>query len=155
MRLISSKWTFFYKKLFPVLWFLGIAGIAAGGFCASIMAKGPHTPPILLFIIFAVFMSFLGYAIMKNLVFDLLDEVWDEGDSFILVKDGQRETIRLSNIINVSNTYMINPPRITLLLREPCRFGREVVFSPVTGFRLNIFKKHPIAEELVQRVHKL
>lgn len=101
-------------------------------------------------------MGFLGFMIMKNLVFDLLDEVWDEGDSLILVKEDQRETIQLADIINVSDTYMINPPRITLLLREPCRFGREVVFTPASGFRFfKVFQRNPIAQELLQRVHKL
>ena len=154
MRRLSSKWTFFYKKIFPVLWFLGVAGVAAGGICAS-SVNSAHAPPMIIFILFPAFMSFMGYFIMKNLVFDLLDEAWDEGDSLVLVKGDIKETIRISGIINVSDTYMINPPRFVLLLREPCCFGKEVVFSPARGFQLNMFKKNPIAQELIERVHKL
>jgi len=154
MRRLSSKWTFFYKKIFPLFWFLMVAGMAAGGLCAA-LSKSAHAPPALIFLIVPILMSFIGYIIMKNLVFDLLDEVWDEGESLVLVKDGQRDTILITDIINVSDTYMINPPRITLLLRQPCCFGQEVVFSPARGFLFNPFKKNPIARELIERVHKL
>jgi len=155
MRRLSSRWTFFYKKIFPLIWFIAVAGAATGGFCATTLAKNPHAPPLEIFLVIPVFMGFIGYIIMKNLILDLLDEVWDEGDSLVLVKGDARETIRLSDIINVSDTYMVNPPRITLLLRQPCRFGREVVFAPARGFQLNPFKKSAIAQELIERVHKL
>jgi hypothetical protein len=154
MRRLSSKWTFFYKKIFPLLWFVIVAGMAAGGVCTA-LSKKPHVPLTIILLVVPAFLSCVGYALMKNLVFDLLDEVWDEGDSLVLVKGDMRETVRIEDIINVSDTYMINPPRITLLLRQPCRFGREVAFMPVTGFRLNPFKKNAVAQELLARVHKL
>jgi hypothetical protein len=154
MRRLSSKWTFFSKNIFPFVWFLGVIGAAAGGL-AAVLAGGSHAPVMFLFILIPIFMSVLGYAIMKNLVFDLLDEVWDEGDSLVLVKGKQKETIRIDDILNVSSTYMVNPPRITLLLRQPCRFGQQVVFSPVRGLRLNPFKQDEMAAELLRRVHKL
>ena len=154
MRRISSKWTYFYKKIFAPLWFLGVAGFAVAALCVS-SVKTPQAPPAIMLLMIPAFMSFVGYVIMKHLVFDLLDEVWDEGDSLILVKDGIKDTIRISDIINVSDTCMINPPRITLLLRQHCRFGNEVVFSPARGFQLNVFKKSEIAQELIRRVHKL
>lgn len=154
MRNLSSKWTFFYKKVFPAFWFGMLVVMAAIGFWAS-SAPGRQAPPPGIFLVIPFIMAAVGGFIMKNLVFDLLDEVWDEGDHLILVKGDIRETVPLSNIINVSETYMANPPRVTLLLREPCRLGREVVFSPVRGFQWNVFKRNPIAQELLQRVHKL
>lgn len=155
MRRLSSKWTFFYKRVFPLIWFLAVAGVAIAGLCASAFSKDPHAPPVTIFLIVPIIMIFIGYFIMKNLISNLLDEVLDEGDSLVLVKGDVRETLRIDDIINVSDTYMINPPRITLLLRQPCRFGREVVFSPARGFLFNPFKKSAIAQELIQRVHKL
>jgi hypothetical protein len=153
MRRLSSKRTFFYKKVFPLIWFLAVAGAAVGGICAA-LSKSSHAPPAaILFLIFPAFMSIIGHVVMKNLVFDLLDEVWDEGDSLVLVKGDERETIHITDIINVSDTTMVNPPRITLLLRQPCRFGKEVVFSPARGFWFNPFKRSAIAQELIERVH--
>jgi hypothetical protein len=87
---------------------------------------------------------------LKFLVFDLLDEVWDEGEALLLRNDGQEDRIPLTNIINVSQATFTNPPRITLTLRHPCRFGKDVTFSP--SARLNPFSKDPIAVELIDRV---
>ena len=154
MRRLSSKWTYFYKKVFPLLWFTGLAAMAVTGLCAS-SAKSPNAPPAIIFLMVPAFMSFVGYMIMKNMVFDLLDDVLDEGDSLVLVKGDIKDTIRISDIINVSDAYLINPPRITLLLRQPCRFGKEVAFSPARSFQFNVFKRNPIAQELIERVHKL
>jgi hypothetical protein len=50
----------------------------------------------------------------------------------------------------VSHATFTNPPRITLTLRYPCRFGKDMTFSPLA--RLNPFSKNPIAEELIERV---
>ncbi len=136
------------------MWFLGIAGAMVAALCAG-FTKAPNAPPVIIFLIVPAFLSFIGYMLMKHLVLDLLDEVLDEGDSLVLVKGDMREAIRISDIINVSDTYMINPPRITLLLRQPCRFGREVVFSPARGLQFNPFKRSAIAQELLERVHKV
>jgi hypothetical protein len=52
------------------------------------------------------------------------------------------ERIPLTDVINVGYTQFVNPPRITLTLRQPGRFGREVSFSPPRRF----------ATELIERV---
>jgi hypothetical protein len=45
---------------------------------------------------------------------------------------------------------MINPPRVTLTLRQPSIFGTEVSFSaPV---RFIPFAKSPLVEDLIRRV---
>ncbi|MBU6474911.1 MAG: hypothetical protein KGL10_03340 [Alphaproteobacteria bacterium] len=151
MRRISSKGTFFYKKIFPVVWFSFLAVFLAAG----LFAKGPQAPPKALLLVIPVLMTGVGYLVMKNLIFDLLDEVWDDGDNLVLLNGGDRDTIRVSDIMNVSDTHMVNPPRITLLLRAPCRFGREISFSPPRGSMFSVFKKSPIAQDLIARVHKL
>jgi hypothetical protein len=46
----------------------------------------------------------------------------------------------------------MNPPRITLKLARPGRFGDEVVFLPQKPFSFNVFAKNPIAEDLILRV---
>ncbi len=111
-------------------------------------SKGAEVPPPLFVI--PIGLTIFGYVILKLLVFDLLDEVWDEGDTLVVRNDGQEERIQLTNIINVSHATFTNPPRIALTLRYPCRFGKEVTFSPLA--RLNPFARHPIATELIERV---
>ena len=95
-----------------------------------------------------------GYFLMKKLVWDLVDEVYDCGD-FLLVKNrDEEERIALSNIMNVNASTYINPPRITLRLVNPSKFGSEVAFSPITGFKLNPFAKNAVAEDLIVRVYQ-
>ena len=56
--------------------------------------------------------------------------------------------------MNVSASTMVNPPRVTLRLVQPGKFGSEVVFSPKTGFTLNPFAKSEVAEDLIERVDR-
>lgn len=100
-------------------------------------------------IIMPILMGVFGYFILKHLVFDLVDEVWDRGDVLIVRNHKEEEIIPLSNIMNLSATTFTNPPRITLTLRQPCRFGKEVTFSPP----LKLFQfKSPLVIELIERV---
>lgn len=94
----------------------------------------------------------MGFLVMKMLVFDLVDEVWDDGDQLVVRNGKQEERIAFANIMNVS--YMpYRPDRITLTLREPCRFGNEITFSPAAHSVLfNPFAKNPIVHELIERV---
>ncbi len=71
-----------------------------------------------------------GYFVMRRLIFDLVSEVWDAGDALIIKNKDQEEQIPLHDIINVSDSTLTNPPRITLTLRYPCRFVSEITFSP-------------------------
>jgi hypothetical protein len=55
--------------------------------------------------------------------------------------------------MNVSSTTFTNPPRVTLTLRTPSRFGKEITFSPPASMNpFNAFKKSPVVDELIQRV---
>lgn len=115
MRRISSKTTFLHKRIFPVFWF-GLLAI----FVAVALIAGPGDPSQLpIFLIVPIFMGGFGYFIMKKLVFDLVDEVWDDGTSLLIRNRGQEDRVRLSDIMNVSYSPLINPPRVTLMLRKP------------------------------------
>jgi hypothetical protein len=138
--------TFFNKRIFPVIWF----GISLLVLLTGIVAawNGAQVP-VPLFIV-PIGLTVFGYVILKLLVFDLVDEVWDEGEALLIRNSGEEERIPLTNIINVSDATFTNPARITLTLRHPCRFGKDVTFSPST--RLTPFTRHPIATELIDRV---
>jgi len=96
-------------------------------------------------------MAALGYVMMRWLVFPLADEVWIDGDDIVVRNDGQEACFPITNIIHVENSRFMNPERITLTLKEPCAFGSEIVFSPLS--RLLTITRHPIAEELNCRAH--
>src|SRR5215471_19493409 len=113
MRRISSRTTFWYKRIFPIIWFGLLALFITIGVFSSTFGNGTQLVP---FIVMPAVMALIGYAIMKKLVFDLVDEVWDDGATLIVKDKGREDRIALSNIMNVSYSQFLNPPRVTLML---------------------------------------
>lgn len=149
MKKISSKGTFYYKRIFPAAWFgfLGIFILMA--FTGGAYDRGAGLPLLIVPLAMAVF----GYYLMKKLVFDLMDEVFDEGSCYLLVKNGNtEERIDYQNIRNISYTVLTNPNRVTLSLRIPCRFGNEVSFSPPLSWVP--FREDKDIIELINKVDK-
>jgi hypothetical protein len=149
MKKISSRSTKFYKKAFPVFWF-GFLAI----FIGTAVTTGAFRGGQWMFLVMPCFMALFGFFLMKKLVWNLMDEVYDCGDT-LLVKNGDvEERISLTNVMNVSASTNMNPPRITLRLVRPGRFGSEVAFSPPSKLSLNPFSKNPVVEDLIVRVDK-
>lgn len=145
MKRISSR-TFFIKRVFPVVWFGFLAFFVITGFFATSAGKPLPIP----FFIGPIVMAIFGYWFFKKLIFDLADEVSDAGD-FLVVRFGKvQEKVALTNIINVSYVVMMNPPRVTLTLRKPCRFGKEISFSAPTSWVP--FSRSPVISELIERI---
>jgi uncharacterized membrane protein len=147
MQRLSSKSTPFHKRVVPammvgVLLVLVLIG-AVGGW------SGPKSPPPLFFVIAALGLA-AGFVYVRKLVLDLVDEVWEDGDTLVVRNKGEEDRIRLSDIINVSYSPVGNPPRVTLSLRTPSRFGDRVSFAgPVTVIP---FTESPLIEQLIVRV---
>ena len=147
MKKISRN-IFFIKKIFPIIWlglpaFITITAVMGG---AASQKNG-------FFFLAPIIFGCGGYLLMKKMLGDLADEVYDCG-SCLLVKNGnEKDEINLSDVMNVSVTTTMNPPRISLRLRKPGKFGDEVSFSPVANrFSFNPFAKNAIAEDLIVRV---
>lgn len=147
MKRISSRSTFFYKRIFPLLWFGFIAFFATIPIWAN---HRSHHPLPFAFLMPPAVMAVLGYVLFRYLIFDLVDEVWDDGDSLIVRNGGMEERVQLDNIINVGFSTLTNPERVTLTLREPGILGKEVTFSPPRRFLR--FRRSPIVDELIARV---
>ncbi|MBS0379899.1 MAG: hypothetical protein JSS29_15570 [Proteobacteria bacterium] len=148
---ISSRNTFFLKRVFPVAWFGFIGIFLLGGIGTAMHA--PHHGPIVMVFLAPVAMLVFGYYLMRRLVFDLADEVWDEGDALRVRFGSEDERIPLANIINIGYSGLTNPPRVTLTLRQGGRFGREITFSPIQRmFGPLIRTSNPIVSDLIERV---
>jgi len=143
MQRISSHGTILGKRIFPLMWF----GILAFFMIAPLLGRRSQGELSAGFFIVPVIMAVVGYYVMKKLIFDLADEVSDAGDSLIVRFGSEQERIPLSEIINVNYSYMTSPARVTLTLRTPCRFGKEVTFSPPRRFLP--FAKSPIVADLL------
>lgn len=148
MKRISSGSTFVSKKVFPVVWFGFLAFFTAVVFLGSRRTLAPSFLPV------PVFMAIAGFLVMKRFVWDLADEVYDCGDYLLIRNRGEQDNVLLSNIMNVSASTFTNPPRLTLRLVNPGKFGRDISFSPVRQFTMNPFAKNEIYEDLVVRVDR-
>ncbi|HUA88064.1 MAG TPA: hypothetical protein VL994_01440 [Steroidobacteraceae bacterium] len=148
---ISSRNTFFMKRVFPVMWFGFLAVFVA--LAVATARHVPKAPPAYIAFVVPVLMMFFGYYLLRRLVFDLADEVYDEGDALRVRFGSEAERIPLSNIANISFAGLTNPPRATLTLRQPGRFGKEVTFSPIQKvFGPLLRTSNPIVTDLIERV---
>jgi hypothetical protein len=147
MRRISSKLTFFNKRVFPLICF-GFLAFIVVTILFGHRGDRPPLPPIL---IVPVLLAALFYALFrKNLEFNLVDEVWDDGDALVVKNSAMEERVPLKNIINVG--FSTTSQRVTLTLREAGCFGKEFTFIPPAHFAL--FARSLIIDELIERVDR-
>ncbi|WP_449427351.1 hypothetical protein [Rhodanobacter umsongensis] len=157
MRRLSSPYTFFYKRVFPLLWCGFLLIVFSMQFLAGRHARIPDEPTAMLpFLLMPVFMLGVGFFIYRKLIHDLVDEVWLDGDWLVVKNRGEKIRVALSDVINVNATTMTNPRRVTVMLRTDSRFGRNLTFIPASPRSfLAAFRPDPIAMELIQRVDAL
>jgi hypothetical protein len=150
MRRISSGMTFFYKRIFPIIWFGFLVLFIAAPIVAPLFGGSFSGSPVG-FLLVPAFMMIIGYFMMKKLLFDLVDEVLDAGDALVIRNGHLEERVALSEIMNVGYTPFMNPPRVTLSLRNPGVFGERVSFcAPVS--LMPTFSTSPIIDELIKRI---
>src|SRR4029453_215517 len=132
MRRLSSRITFFYKRVFPIVFF-GLVLLFIAFWLVSLSGRSPGVP-FLIALVLVLALFFFG---MKKLVFYLVDgvrvagdvdEVREAGDALIIRNRGEEERVALSDIMNISYSPLVSPPRVTLSLGGPSIFGREGTF---------------------------
>lgn len=131
------------------MWF-GFLGV----FVIVALTNGAPAKNNVALLIIPCVMAAMGYVVMKKLVLDLVDEVYDGGEFLVVRNRGREHRIPLTDIINVS-FFAQNPMRITLRLSGPSAttpLGNQVSFSPEQRFKLSPFAKNDIAEDLIVRV---
>ncbi|WP_158880480.1 hypothetical protein [Rhodanobacter sp. L36] len=157
MRRLSSLSTFFYKRVFPFLWFGFLLIFFAIAFWGTQHARVPVDPQQMLpMLAMPLLMGAVGYFIFRKLIADLVDEVWLDGDMLVVKNRGEQRRVSLTDVMNINATTMSNPRRITVMLRTDTRYGRSFSFIPASprGF-MSVFQPDPIAAELIERVDAL
>jgi hypothetical protein len=147
MKRISGS-IFFMKYMFPVFWF----GFVGSFLVIVLFTERSEGGWFLFAIIVPTIMGILGYSMMKKMVWDLADEVLDAGNALVIRFGKEQEMIPLAEIVNVSYCYMMSPARVTLTLRQPCRFGSEISFATPQRFSFVPFPKSSEIAELIRRV---
>src|ERR1700759_2562290 len=111
MTKLSSNATGFYKKGFPTLWF-GLLGLTV----VTLLAQGAFKKAGAMVLVVPCGMTVLGYFMLRKFLSNLADEVFDGGDHLVIKNRGREYRVALADIMNVSATVAVNPPRITLRL---------------------------------------
>jgi hypothetical protein len=143
MRRLSSRLTFFHKRVFPAV-FVIVLGLSAA---AVIERNREAAVPVLGFLLLAAAVMFL---VLRKVVFDLCDEAWDEGAVLLLRKKGYELKVPLGAIQNVGYERWTKPQRVTLSLRDTTPLGNELSFAlPV---RLLPLSRNPLVDGLIERV---
>jgi hypothetical protein len=141
--------TFWYKRIFPIIWF-GLLAFVLITVVVTAFTGPENDEPLLPFILVPLVMAAFGYAVMSRLVFDLMDEVWDEGSTLLFRNGGTKVRVDLADILNVSYSVMYNPQRVTMTLRSRTALGSELTFCP--PIILIPFMKHPAIGQLTDRI---
>src|SRR5574340_1612845 len=126
MKKLTSNATFFHKRVFPLIWF-GFLGVFL---CVGLISIASEKGPGVMFLVIPIVMAIFGYCLMTKLVWDLIDEVYDEGKRLLFRNEKQEVRVNLKDIKNVSYSTMTDPPRVTLNIRYKTPLGNELTFSP-------------------------
>jgi hypothetical protein len=149
MRQISSKQTFWVKRVSPTFMFAILALVTTNGLIEAAQEKSWEILP---FVAIPTIIMVFGYFLFRHLVFDLADEVVDAGDALVVKRNGITVTIPLADIVNIDASSFSNPPRIVLALRTETPLGRKIAFMPQYRFSLNPFAINPLKDELIVRI---
>ena len=150
MKRISSASTDFYKRVFPRLWFGFLGLFATIALLPSLVGQAQ-----VMFLVVPCALGVFGYFLMKKLVWGLVDEVYDCGDSLLIRDGGLEYQVPLADITNVSSSAFIHPPRITLRLASTSgawRLGSDVAFFPQGSFMLNPLAGNSGPGDLIVRI---
>jgi len=135
MKRISSRATFFYKRICPLLAFAVFVLIVAS---ISLLLGYATNLPAPLMLILPTLIAIIGLLGIKRLIPDLVDQVWDAGDALIVRDKSEEDRVLLSDIMTVSYSTFVRPPRVTLQLRTAGRFGDEISFVGPVGLLLKL-----------------
>jgi hypothetical protein len=153
MTKISSSWTFYYKRVFPAVWYAIIAL-----WLAIVLFIGPAGAPLVnspaLMIIAPVALAVVGFFVLRRTLWSLADEVYDNDDTLHVRKGRCTVEIPLTAIERVSATFFFNPSRITLHLTRPGELGDRVRFIPERYSKYHVFEKPRLARDLELRIEQ-
>jgi hypothetical protein len=142
MLLVSSKMTFFFKRVLPLMWCFGILLFVIVSASYDIEAS-----TLALLIAAMIIFVFAFWLRVSNLA----DEVVDAGNALVVRSGGQEERIALSDIKDIKYSPLtLGPARVRLSLRRHTVFGDAVAFcAPVS---MVPFWESPVIHDLIDRV---
>jgi len=143
MKLVSSN-IFFSKKVVPPLLFSFYAFFIIKFLFFYDGESVDMTTVVTL--IFGLVFTFL---ILKKVSLDLIDKVYDEGESLLFKNWGKEVRVSLSDIKNVSFRRDNNPATVTLSIRYKTDLGNNLIFCAPSLF---FSDGERVIDELIRRI---
>lgn len=145
-RLLSSKFTFFYKFIFPSLWICGFGAgtiaLWAGAFHDKSGSPPPSSDLYLFTLILVCGSAFLLWFSSR------LTRVCLDGENLIISNYRKSATVPCKKIENISQSRLQSPIQITLELAAPTPLGDRITFIPPLSLLDLPFVEHPLVAEL-------
>ncbi len=133
--LLSSRWTFFYKFVLPLL---VLGGLGFGAWRAFKHPDEVHMPPAMtpdygwvLIIVIALFAGGIIWWTVASLCRIEIDD-----DDLLISHYRTEMRVPLASVESISGPSASNPKRYTLTFEEPTEFGRRVTLLPPMAWTL-------------------
>jgi predicted PurR-regulated permease PerM len=149
-RLISSKATFFYKFVFPLLWiaFAGFIIFIVHSNLASFHTRAEaKTARLIVILVLAVVTVIIYWVFPRIKKVELME------DALQISNYSQTIVVPLRDIASVSGSILMDPELIWIRFREPAEFGVKIVFIGQHRF-FRGFTRHPVVKELDNLISK-
>src|SRR5262245_43616150 len=144
MRELSSKWTFFYKFVFPTIW-IGMFALAPLMMFIDpdrFEGKGDVREARWFFVgATVVGGAFLYWFCMR------LKKVSLDGHMLVISNYLRRMEVPLRDVEAVSGSLFTSPELVWLRFRHPTAMGTKIVFMPKIRFSFGL-TRHPLVAEL-------
>lgn len=147
MILISSHWTILYKKIGPTFATCLVSFVVVISLISAISERDFTK---LTGTAVALFLGFIAHAFYRSSgILKLADEVWDNGNSLIVVHGTKREEIPITEIRNMMIEWYVSPPSVHFYLRNRASFGPYIKFIPQVVF-WRVLRKH--VKDVIERI---
>ena len=148
MTKLSANWTGKSR------WLMGMpaATVFACFVVYSIHEKGDGLSPMYAFLTWVAIVS-LYSLLMRLHCRNIVDELYDGGDFLLVRNGGIEDRIPLTQIDRVHKAMYSQPPRVTIRLNRPGKFGETIVYSPETRFALVPWAQNA-TNDLIERIKR-
>lgn len=140
MQTLSSKYTFFYKYIFILIWICGFGAGAREVLFINPQFDGRWIQYVLIWLLITMFIFFATGSI-KTVTLNR------EKKHLTVSNYLKSETIGTDAIIAVDGSSLLSPKLVWIILKKNTRFGRKISFMPAHRPARSI-GKHPMVMEL-------
>lgn len=149
MILLSSRWTFFYKYVFPTVWIAGF-GFGTLALWAGLMDDPEAATPEMRWVFLVTWIAGTVFILWFT---RRLKRVSVEGPELVVSSDGEEVRIPLTAVAEVRETRFWSPKMIEIRLDRPVAYPDQIVFAAPMAFQWP-FTDHPVVKELNLRIQQ-